>query len=79
MCIRDRPRAESEEAGMKSMREATLRIAAMVVILMALGGAMQGQSSADALEIGFKTPPNSAKPRVWWHWMNCLLYTSRCV
>ena len=55
---------------MKSMREATLRIAAMVVILMALGGAMQGQSSADALEIGFKTPPNSAKPRVWWHWMN---------
>ena len=19
---------------------------------------------------GFKNPPNSAKPRVWWHWMN---------
>jgi len=55
---------------MKSMREARLPIAAMVVILMVLGGAMQGQSSAAALEIGFQTPPNSAKPRVWWHWMN---------
>src|SRR6476646_6220489 len=23
-----------------------------------------------ALEQGFKQPPASAKPRVWWHWMN---------
>jgi hypothetical protein len=23
-----------------------------------------------ALEAGFQTPPESAKPRVWWHWMN---------
>jgi hypothetical protein len=23
-----------------------------------------------ALEQGFKTPPDEAKPRVWWHWMN---------
>ncbi len=22
------------------------------------------------LEAGFQTPPESAKPRVWWHWMN---------
>jgi len=22
------------------------------------------------LEAGFKNPPESAKPRVWWHWMN---------
>ena len=34
---------------MKSMREARLPIAAMVVILMVLGGAMQGQSSADCI------------------------------
>jgi alpha-L-rhamnosidase len=25
---------------------------------------------ADALEDGFKNPPASARPRVWWHWMN---------
>lgn len=24
----------------------------------------------DALAAGFMTPPDSAKPRVWWHWMN---------
>jgi hypothetical protein len=28
------------------------------------------QTSSDSLERGFKTPPDSAKPRVWWHWMN---------
>ena len=27
-------------------------------------------SNADALTAGFTQPPNSAKPRVWWHWMN---------
>src|SRR5712692_6750381 len=29
-----------------------------------------GQSSRDALESGFVDPPDSARPRVWWHWMN---------
>ena len=24
----------------------------------------------DALEAGFRDPPASARPRVWWHWMN---------
>jgi len=27
-------------------------------------------SQAQTLQQGFQTPPNSAKPRVWWHWMN---------
>ncbi len=26
--------------------------------------------SADELLRGFQDPPNSARPRVWWHWMN---------
>jgi hypothetical protein len=26
--------------------------------------------TADPLEQGFKHPPDSARPRVWWHWMN---------
>ncbi|MBQ1542733.1 glycoside hydrolase [Caulobacter sp. CCUG 60055] len=25
---------------------------------------------ADSLSDGFADPPNSARPRVWWHWMN---------
>lgn len=27
-------------------------------------------NSQGALEVGFKEPPNAARPRVWWHWMN---------
>jgi len=26
--------------------------------------------NADSLARGFQNPPDSAKPRVWWHWMN---------
>ena len=44
------------------------------LVLLAFGVCMAastfGQSSSTSLEDGFKTPPNSAKPRVWWHWMN---------
>src|SRR5215467_7124377 len=28
------------------------------------------QKSTDSLLFYFKNPPQSAKPRVWWHWMN---------
>src|ERR1700740_959101 len=27
-------------------------------------------SRADELAEGFRNPPQSARPRVWWHWMN---------
>jgi len=31
----------------------------------------KGPSKEEAdLEVGFLNPPESAKPRVWWHWMN---------
>src|SRR5215475_7511661 len=26
--------------------------------------------AADSLESGFKSPPASARPHTWWHWMN---------
>src|SRR5258708_32042830 len=26
--------------------------------------------ATDGLSAGFANPPNSARPRVWWHWMN---------
>jgi len=28
------------------------------------------QAADDPLEAGFANPPNAARPRVWWHWMN---------
>ncbi len=44
-------------------------VAALVVALIS-SAAAPAQSSTDPLELGFKTPPDTAKPRVWWHWMN---------
>jgi len=32
--------------------------------------AQKSAATEDKLKAGFETPPNSARPRVWWHWMN---------
>ena len=29
-----------------------------------------GQNTGDTLKSGFENPPEGARPRVWWHWMN---------
>jgi len=42
--------------------------AAVAVVLGIWAGAAQTQG--DALLQGFQNPPDSAKPRVWWHWMS---------
>ena len=41
-------------------------------LAVALLGAcvVTAQNAGDSLERGFQNPPDSAKPRVWWHWMN---------
>jgi len=33
-------------------------------------GSAAGQNQTDPLKDGFENPPQSASPRVWWHWMN---------
>lgn len=38
--------------------------------LLCAAGLVFAQAPGDDLAQGFKNPPNSAKPRVWWHWMN---------
>ena len=42
--------------------------AAVAVVLGVFAGLAQSQG--DALLQGFQNPPDSAKPRVWWHWMS---------
>ena len=37
--------------------------------LFVVGAAAHGQT-ADPLVAGFESPPASAKPRVWWHWID---------
>ena len=40
-----------------------------VAALLAIGIA-PAQTADDSLARGFQDPPDSAKPRVWWHWMS---------
>lgn len=42
--------------------------ASLIAVLICL--ISLGPCSADRLASGFRNPPNSAKPWVWWHWMN---------
>lgn len=39
----------------------------LVLLLAASAGAQQ---ATEGLQHGFQTPPDAAKPRVWWHWMS---------
>src|SRR5438309_4778374 len=47
-----------------------LRRFSVLVLIGALHGFSLAQESTSALEDGFRNPPDSAKPRVWWHWLN---------
>jgi len=48
--------------------------AAMTLVLlcscMGIEAHAQNSAKSDPLLQGFENPPNSARPRVWWHWMN---------
>lgn len=43
-------------------------MAATLTGLLAFAGMAPAQVEGDALERGFKNPPDSARPRTWWHW-----------
>jgi hypothetical protein len=45
-----------------------LRTLIALAILSVSG--LLAQNAVDPLERGFENPPDSARPRVWWHWMN---------
>ena len=50
------------------VRDRWIRRAALCLTLGATLGA--AQTSMDPLKSGFENPPEGARPRVWWHWMN---------
>ena len=43
----------------------TLKISLFLFLIISLKG-----NSQNTLKQNFQNPPNAAKPRVWWHWMN---------
>ena len=40
-----------------------------MVLLLGVSTAI-AQNKPDPLKSGFENPPEGARPRVWWHWMN---------
>jgi hypothetical protein len=46
------------------------RLIPIAVVLLVPGTTAWGQAAVDSLKSGFENPPESARPRVWWHWMN---------
>jgi hypothetical protein len=56
---------------MSSERRIIQKASAMVLALISLVLLnCSGPSVENDLVSGFQDPPASAKPRVWWHWMN---------
>ena len=56
-----------------TIRPASILHSAILCSLLCLSLASNpapAQSSIDPLKSGFENPPASARPRVWWHWMN---------
>src|ERR1035441_8766159 len=52
-----------------------MKVSAMKLIVASLAlvlglGVVHAQDKSDSLKKGFENPPESARPRVWWHWMN---------
>ncbi|HEY1847956.1 MAG TPA: glycosyl hydrolase [Opitutaceae bacterium] len=62
------------QARTPSLSSALFRSVRRTLPALLLAGCALGQAAAqkapDALAEGFSSPPDSAKPRVWWHWMN---------
>ena len=50
-------------------KEFTIKNILYLIVGLVLFGCQQTAQDPD-LEAGFENPPSSAKPRVWWHWMN---------
>ena len=46
------------------------RLRGPVVLVLAMVFGAYSQGGGDSLLRGFQNPPDSAKPRVWWHWMS---------
>ncbi len=61
---------------MKKIQRALIRIVVLALLWNSFSGAtnfavaIAQKPASDALEQSFKNPPNAARPRVWWHWMN---------
>jgi hypothetical protein len=55
--------------GLHFVRISRLPLASLALVLLAVPARpAAAQRAGDSLEIGFRDPPASARPRTWWHW-----------
>src|SRR5689334_6208778 len=47
-----------------------MRNVLLAVMFTCLLGVISARGADDPLAAGFQSPPDSAKPHTWWHWMN---------
>ena len=52
------------------LQSQTVKLAASFLFAAAVVAGAQDKTASDPLKSGFQNPPQSARPRVWWHWMN---------
>ena len=62
------PKPELKQPGFAACKRNALFMRC-VLLGLAVSSA-SGQSHVDPLKAGFEAPPQAARPRVWWHWMN---------
>jgi hypothetical protein len=55
---------------MRTPRQAMRQFSLLIAFIFGIATLAIPQQSQDALLQNFETPPDTAKPRVWWHWMN---------
>ena len=51
-------------------KKTSSKLATAFLLLFFAATAAIAQSGTDPLKSGFENPPQGARPRVWWHWMN---------
>src|SRR5579859_3578110 len=67
-CRHDRPRIRPSKG--EPMKLPGMKLGLTCALLVFAIGALPAQTGPDPLISGFENPPEAARPRVWWHWMN---------
>src|SRR6185437_1834896 len=71
-CFRTRAPHEKEHR-LKILTKHLITALAITLAGMQVGVAQSSpktSNTSDSLQAGFEAPPEGARPRVWWHWMN---------
>jgi hypothetical protein len=53
-----------------AVKNRQMKLLPALIMLLLATGVIAAQTAPDPLKRGFENPSSSARPRVWWHWMN---------